>query len=193
MERRLGEMDKKKIREKVEELREKNPDCFGTSTKIGVLSRKLGFFVGQAKLAEGTEGVIQVDKTQPDLLKTGRNMVIIVDRRLDKVRQRFIIAHELGHYLLRTNPDDPVFARRESAHGRTDGENEADYFAACLLMPSDDFKRSIQKLCVDFNIANCEAMSDSDKHNLSDILSEQYKVEKEAALRRIGEVLMDES
>ena len=60
------------------------------------------------------------------------------------MHKRFIIAHELGHYILHCK-DEKIYAHRESAHGRSDEENDVDYFAACLLMPANSFKTAFEK------------------------------------------------
>lgn len=71
--------------------------------------------------------------------------VIGVNARHPKVRQRFTIAHELGHLLL--HPQTPVhvdkkclpvrFRDQKSATGDDAAEVEANQFAAALLMPED--------------------------------------------------------
>ncbi len=60
--------------------------------------------------------------------------------------QRFSVAHELGHYFL---PDHPEHVLRHGQHGSRSGfeladpyEQEADFFAAALLMPSHLFRRA---------------------------------------------------
>lgn len=73
-------------------------------------------------------------------------------------RSRFTIAHELGHYfinnhriglkkgLLSPHPSK----NNENKHFRI--EREADYFASCLLMPEDRFKKIIHRKKFDFSI-----------------------------------------
>ena len=57
--------------------------------------------------------------------------IIVVNSRERRVRQRFTIAHELGHYFL-------DHGRKSFAEpgGRSLREREAERFAACLLMPA---------------------------------------------------------
>ena len=64
-------------------------------------------------------------------------------------RQRFTIAHELGHFLLhRGQPFVDAFVAGETFY-RSDEDNEvekeANYFAACLLMPAVEVKKSWPK------------------------------------------------
>lgn len=73
-------------------------------------------------------------------------------------RSRFTIAHELGHYfinnhriglkkgLLAPHPSK----NNESTHFKI--EKEADYFASCLLMPEERFKKFILRKKFDFSI-----------------------------------------
>ncbi|MCY4654068.1 MAG: ImmA/IrrE family metallo-endopeptidase [Dehalococcoidia bacterium] len=61
-------------------------------------------------------------------------------------RQRFTLAHELGHYVLEHNP---VFADAEprgSSNPTAVNEREANYFAAVLLMPEEWVRQDWQKL-----------------------------------------------
>lgn len=57
--------------------------------------------------------------------------VIVVNSREPRVRQRFTIAHELGHYFL-----DHGLKSFAEPGGRSRREREAEWFAACLLMPA---------------------------------------------------------
>lgn len=192
MKRWLIRMENKEIKKKVEAIQKEKGNFFGDKTKIADLARSFGFFVGQAPLEDGTEGIIIVDEATDSLLDTNKNKVIVVDQNVERPRQRFIIAHELGHYILRDSPGEPVFAMRETAHGRNDKENEADYFAACILMPSKEFLSSLQKWCTNLDMPTPKKLRDNDKYKLADILSKQYEVPQLAALRRINEVLTDE-
>ncbi|MCQ2106585.1 MAG: ImmA/IrrE family metallo-endopeptidase [Fibrobacter sp.] len=59
-------------------------------------------------------------------------------------RQRFTLAHELGHYFLHSRQGEiPLRAFRL---GTSLAEREANYFAAELLMPEDMFKEDFAKL-----------------------------------------------
>ena len=76
----------------------------------------------------------------------------------DTPRARFTIAHELGHYfidnhriglmrgLLKPHPS----RNNENSHAKI--EREADYFASCLLMPEEKFKKFFHRKKFDFEI-----------------------------------------
>ena len=62
-------------------------------------------------------------------------------------RQMFTIAHELGHYFLKHPPNEWGVHRRDVRYleAKDDSENEADYFAACLLMPEEFIEKQKKK------------------------------------------------
>ncbi len=74
------------------------------------------------------------------------------------VRQRFTIAHELGHYELHKDGDQlfvdkgfkVMFRDQNSATGEDRMEQEANAFAAALLMPEPLIRKEIQKQNFDF-------------------------------------------
>lgn len=64
---------------------------------------------------------------------------ILVSGRFPYEVQRFTAAHEIGHFILHPNIGDRTLHREMAvgsvSHYRSHIEREADYFAACLLMP----------------------------------------------------------
>ena len=83
---------------------------------------------------------------------TVRNMddfTVLVPWNTSVVRDRFTIAHELGHLLLHydeLNDEQQVFYR----YGRSAIETEANIFAAALLMPEEAFRRVFTECGDDF-------------------------------------------
>lgn len=72
---------------------------------------------------------------------------IYLNRADHQNRQRFTCAHELGHYIKRTNDRDFDFSfvdRRDqmSSTGRDPDEVYANQFAAAMLMPAEEVKRN---------------------------------------------------
>lgn len=81
----------------------------------------------------------------------GRHWAIVVNNSHSDVRQRFTIAHELGHVLLHgytsTHADRSFKIRLRDSHsseGSIREEIEANRFAAELLMPSDIIRRRLR-------------------------------------------------
>lgn len=81
---------------------------------------------------------------------------VIIPRYGYSLRNRFTIAHELGHYLIHT-PRRQVFAKRL---GTDQVEKEANWFAAGFLMPSrrflvvaDKHRDSVQVLSAIFGVS----------------------------------------
>ncbi len=62
---------------------------------------------------------------------------ILVNDDEPYLRQRFTLAHELGHIYLHDNDEEFVDYRKDAP--RTLKEYEADEFAGCLLMPENIF------------------------------------------------------
>lgn len=75
----------------------------------------------------------------------GNRWVINVNSLHHPRRQRFTIAHELGHYFLHRDSqkgyEDETFHRGKAYSVK---EREADNFAGALLMPKDEFKHYVR-------------------------------------------------
>ena len=68
-----------------------------------------------------------------------RDFDLLLASHTSPLRDRFTIAHELGHYFLHARQGDrPIVANRECTNKRA--EWEANWFAAALLMPESDVK-----------------------------------------------------
>lgn len=67
--------------------------------------------------------------------------------RIDSRRGRFTFAHELGHFFLDEHRLGLKYGKLEphasfhNVNQKNQIEEEADYFASCLLMPSDKFRK----------------------------------------------------
>lgn len=91
------------------------------------------------------------------LFRDADRTIIGVNAQHAKARQRFTIAHEIGHLILHTSKEfyiDRGFAvrlRDETSAQATDVEEiEANTFAAELLMPARMLKRDIGERVLDF-------------------------------------------
>lgn len=80
--------------------------------------------------------------------KNGRT-VIVVNGAHHPRRQRFSIAHELGHLCIHGDSGKEVFHRHELHRPNTDPESQANYFAAEVLMPKQLVSEAAASLNVD--------------------------------------------
>ena len=104
------------------------------------IAKTMGLSVHLAKFSdENTAGILRID---------GENASIFVRSTDSPNRQRFTVAHELGHYVLHRREESDfvdtdisvAFLRRsdgdsESDRARRRRETQANLFAAALLMP----------------------------------------------------------
>lgn len=71
-------------------------------------------------------------------------------------RQRFTIAHEIGHFILHRASQSAFNCDKESIYAGTDGlrqiEREADDFASNLLMPGNFLRERIEGKHIDFRL-----------------------------------------
>lgn len=109
------------------------------------LARSLGADVQRQPADDNLSGFI---------IRNRKQQVIGVNSNHHRNRQRFTIAHEIGHLLLHDQHDDihvdgngcgiPVRKRNEeSSKGEDDYEKEANLFAAELLMPETFLEQDI--------------------------------------------------
>lgn len=116
---------------------------------VDQLIRSQGIEITRKRFDDETSGLIYVDA------KTG-HAVVGLNVSQSKTRQRFTLAHELGHFLLHKqnegglHVDDSDFFIKFRDHHSSDGsdreEREANAFAAELLMPSGFLERDAKKL-----------------------------------------------
>jgi Zn-dependent peptidase ImmA (M78 family) len=132
---------------------------FDPNTDLQALVYNMG---GEVKLkdfwAEGSSegGSLEVRKRD--------DFTIYVPFDTSEVRDRFTIAHELGHYILHylwyvqvKNEDD--FKLRASRYGSDRAEWEANWFASAFLLPEQSFRKafeegkSLGQISRDFNVS----------------------------------------
>jgi len=147
---------------------------------INRIAKKLGIKIVKLKFAnDKISGLLKLKS------KSGKP-VIAVNEGHHINRQRFTIAHEIGHYLLHNINDLHVdsgavyFRDEKSAQATNIKEIQANQFASELLMPRNiiihDLKKVIEK----------------NNNNIEDSLlelSEAYGVSQQAMLIKIGSVI----
>ncbi len=132
------------------------------SISVEQIAKKLGIKIIPHAFSDDISGVF---------FKKDGKLFLGVNKKHHENRQRFTIAHEIGHYILHSTdvlhydnePDlDGVYFRAEDIY--SDNEREANHFAAELLMPSELIEKCIQadiksisQLAARFNVSE-EAM-----------------------------------
>lgn len=141
------------IENQTEELFKEVGYDYNSNSNIAIdiiyIVKKLGFKVGSALLNnDNDDGFIIVQEGKSEILGIKTDKLIGVNSNRNLKWKRFIIAHELAHYKLHYNQesDAGMYAHREHRKGKDNEENEADYFAANILMPADKFKAEYNKI-----------------------------------------------
>lgn len=141
-------------RRAAEKLLESMPkQCFTTGpNESGIdpkeIAIRLHVQVYEDKLEDGVSGL---------LITNGGRSTIFVNSKDKLARQRFSIAHELGHFLLRhhAKEGDHVHVDKgvrvlqrglKASQGVDPIEIEANHFAACLLMPANLLRQTVEEL-----------------------------------------------
>jgi len=115
-------------------------DLAGPPLDVQQLAQKLGIKVTKSDLGADCSGL---------LVKRGNSAVLAVNWEHHPNRQRFTIAHEIGHFLLHKSgtyvdrSTSAFFRNSESGSGTVKEEREANHFAAALLMPATWITRAI--------------------------------------------------
>lgn len=149
-------MDKKTIEERAERVLSvygyNKAEAYIDSVKLAGF---FGFRVYQLNdLPESEDGSIYI-KEQDDIKE------ITVNNNRSLEAKRFIIVHELAHYLLHYKSEVGFLKHRENIKGKNLEENDADYLAACILMPEESFKsryNSYKKIYSGDNVKIIEAL-----------------------------------
>ena len=137
----------------------------------------LGIEIDYADLGEGCSGVLVREGAQ------GKG-VIGVNWADHENRQRFTIAHEIGHYILHTSKEAFVDSgysvnfRKTTGSGTPQQERDANWFAAALLMPKAQVVRAFQ---------SCEYDPTRDDDDLRS-LAAQFGVSPQAMAIRLSVV-----
>lgn len=115
----------------------------------------------------------------------GADKVILADKNDPLYHQRFVIAHELGHYFMdyyQNGKDDPnkqfSMAYKNGDHSDDFEEVRADRFAAQLLMPKKQFLEQ-------YNIA---VRKKNDRRYVIPYLSAYFKTKESSIVKRFKEL-----
>lgn len=113
-------------------------------------------------------------------MKRDNDIVIFTNTSSRLSREIFTLAHEIGHTQLHMEGSDSFIDDAVTITGRStdEKEQEANYFAVCLLMPSDEVEKFLDLEVVDFSKDTISAM------DIARIMSE-FNVSFETALNRL--------
>lgn len=165
---------------------EKNKIDLTPPVDIFKFATDLGFDVRAAKLPKEIEGLIIVDETSPKISNFRTSKVIGYNIHSNLIKSKFVVAHELAHYIdEKMSPDNYgtkiVVAAREpcgSNYSNNVDEQRKDYMAAALLIPKNDLLRKLP----------------TDRSLLDDLfyqkLANYYRVDIQLAKRRVEEVAL---
>lgn len=148
------------------------------------MTRDFGFSVFKEPITKSNiSGNIYIGGTTANYYHSNR--VIIVSDQIEYFHQRFIIAHELRHYLMNylSNPkyiDNPKKLFSKPYYNNKQNDQQADKFAMELLMPQHLFARQYIK-AVERYYDRCYTMS---------YLSSFFKVTKSLVKRHIKEITL---
>lgn len=159
------------------------------------LVKKLGFRVLAMDLSlieENIDGLILVDEVSHKIGQLETDKLIVYDRALKNFKEtRFVIAHELAHYIDQKKNGKNVVFGEKIRHGEAKNkdnnpdkikeEQKMDYMAAAILVPHDSLKHELE--LIKYN--NLDELS---KGIVIGDLSNKYAVSSEVMKRRIEEV-----
>lgn len=113
-------------------------------------------------------------------VKRDNDIIIFTNSCSRLSREIFTLAHEIGHIILHLKEDRSFIDDNVTITGRStdEKEQEANYFAACMLMPSDDAHRFIDLEIQNFEEKGLSAM------DIARIMSE-FNVSFDMALNRL--------
>ena len=116
-------------------------------------------------------------------LKKDNDVIIFTNSCSRLSREIFTLAHEIGHVMLHFN-DEPSFVDNNhsiSGYDSNENEQEANYFAACLLMPEEVINRFIDLELPEFQNNGLSAM------DIARIMSE-FNVSYDMVLNRLESI-----
>lgn len=141
-----------------------------TPVKLGAIARELGIEVFQSSLKPNISGLIEPSATAPSGFR------IKINRHETTERQRFTLAHEIGHFILHRydiggGVIDNVLYRSNLSSRK---EMEANRFAANLIIPIEKLREETAKIGNDISDDTVVA------------LARKFRVSEQAMSIRLG-------
>lgn len=151
----------------------KSLNAMSIPVQVDVVACRLGINVDFAALGKDISGLLVIEDGEA---------TIGVNRNHSEVRQRFTMAHEIGHYHLHSKEsllfiDNKYIAARDSdsSSGENRAEIQANMFAAALLMPKALLEKEIKGRGLD--------LGDDD---VLDTLAKEFRVSTQAMAYRLS-------
>lgn len=148
------------------------------------IAKSMGFFVNITdNLPNNDSGFIIISPELKEHFYSNKG--IVVSNKIKYGKARFVIAHEIGHYLFDFNEQTEaqfshIFKEHYNKESQHDpNELRVNQFAACLLMPRSAFSESFKKLKSNPDLSLADIIS---------TLAEQFAVTPKAATARIQEL-----
>lgn len=140
----------------------------GAILKLSTFMENNGIICAPARLPERVDSINVTFKTV-----SGKTSLVLFNSKLNYFRQRFSLAHEIGHIVLHQNCSKEDFIAHASNY-----EKQAHRFASAFLMPLDSFRASVMKMTIEGAL----------------YLKSQWKVSAQAVIRRFFDTgMIDES
>lgn len=168
----------------------RNDNCINTAQfdLIEFLTHEYSFEIQSRIINDDTTGLLLVDDNDIVPGSSSHRVIVINKKLIDDVdyikKRRFICAHEFGHFILHKK-DQKVYAMRDTKNKSNIIEQEAEYFAYCLLLPSnlinnlltrEDIKPFIEELQEQYDLS------------MDDIVSNLFNVTKKKAAARLADM-----
>lgn len=141
---------------------------------VEIIEKGFGIESLSQDLAKPLEGFILINPNLNNRFKTNR--IISVNKNIEQRQQRFVMAHELAHYIYDGHGEERYRDTYIADKHETPEEKKANEFAANLLMPKKQFLKM-------FLIALNEDV------NVIKYLSDYFFVTEQAITRRVGEII----
>lgn len=183
MSKPLEKEEMKKIEEKIKRFFRVYGIVLKPPVDVFEVAGLVGFDVRAAELSQGFDGVVLVNEYAEKIKNFDSNKVIAYNVSNNIQNKKFVVAHELGHYLYEkmNKPEKRIIIafrdRTDASYSKNEEEQNIDYCAAAILMPLDSVKDDIKKIGENLS-----------KENLIQFLSDKYRVSPEVAKRRLSEV-----
>ncbi|MCR4935509.1 MAG: ImmA/IrrE family metallo-endopeptidase [Oscillospiraceae bacterium] len=147
------------------------------------LTDKKGFVLSVQELEPDTTGEFLIDSEKP-FGKTNANKLILINQKLQEKpdfqqRRRFIAAHEFAHAVLHAN-NKRFYWHRDTSNVSALMEQEAEFFARCLLMPEESV-RDMMKI---------SAMQRAEPKDRAALISRVFNVTQKKALQRMEDLAL---